>query len=90
MLSRYLDSIHKVSDLDSYIESLEGPGRGIPPLMKHYPGLLGAKFISVSEDPVFNTLDFLICVDIKELNEREAEMFVGDKAKAKALSERFK
>ncbi len=89
-LTQVLNQYDRMSKFDGLIESLEGKGKGIPPLVKHYPGLMGAKFIEASFDPSFNTLDFLICVDLKDLDERKAAYFVGDKAKAKALANRFK
>lgn len=90
VMDEFLNQYDRMSRFDSLIETLEGPGKGVPPLVKHYPGLMGAKFIEASFDPEFNTLDFLICVDLKDLDERKAQYFVGDKEKAKILSNRFK
>jgi putative hemolysin len=78
----------RISDFNTMIESLEGPGKGIPPLIKHYPGLLNARFIEAIVDPTFNTVDFLICVDVTGMNARKAEYFMGDKQKVQSLIER--
>lgn len=80
VMDDFMAKIKRPADLDKIIKMIEPDGKGIPPLVKHYPGLMNAQFIEASFDPDFNTLDFFICVDLKEMNPAKAKNFIGDKA----------
>ncbi|HAG92121.1 MAG TPA: hypothetical protein DCL41_09625 [Bdellovibrionales bacterium] len=84
-LLEYIKSLQKIGDLDAVIRALEPDGKGIPPLMKHYTSLMNARFLHLSVDPDFNTLDFFICVDMKEVSLAKASRFMGDREMARAI-----
>lgn len=80
VMDEFALQLKRPADLDKIIKLIEPDGKGIPPLVKHYPGLMNAQFIEASFDPEFNTLDFFICVDLKEMNPAKAKNFIGERA----------
>lgn len=68
---------YDIDELDALVTDIDGPGKGIPILVKHYLKL-GGKFAAFHVDPAFsNTVDGLITVDLRQAPRKQLERYLG-------------
>ena len=66
-----------LEELDALVADIDGPGNGIPILIKHYLKL-GGKFAAFNLDPAFsNAIDGLITVDLRHAPHKHLERYLG-------------
>ncbi|MCX7823691.1 MAG: lysophospholipid acyltransferase family protein [Syntrophobacterales bacterium] len=74
---RLWEGFSKIEDLNRIVSSIEGNGRGIPVLLKHYLKL-GGKAAGFNVDPKFsNVLDVLLFVDLNEVSRAMLDKTIG-------------
>lgn len=75
-----------IEDVSAIISGVEPDGKGIPVLVKHYLKLKGS-FVGFAVDPDFgNTLDGLIVVDIRNMENRQLLHYFGEKGRDRILA----
>ena len=68
---------YDLDELDALVADIDGPGKGIPILVKHYLKM-GGKLAAFHVDPAFsNTVDGLITVDLRETPRKLLERYLG-------------
>lgn len=68
---------YDLDELDALVTDIDGPGMGIPILVKHYLKL-GGKFAAFHVDPSFsNSVDGLITVDLRQTPRKQLERYLG-------------
>ena len=72
------DLVKDVDDLSSLIEEIEGAGKGMPVLLKHYLKL-NARLLGFNVDPEFgHCMDGLIVVDLRTTEPKLLKRFMGE------------
>ena len=75
-----------IEDVSAIISGVEPDGKGIPVLVKHYLKLKGS-FVGFAVDPDFgNTLDGLIVVDIRNMENRQLLNDFGEQGRDRILA----
>lgn len=68
---------YDLDELDALVADIDGPGKGIPILVKHYLKM-GGKLAAFHVDPAFsNTVDGLIAVDLRRTPRKLLERYLG-------------
>ncbi|MFN0101577.1 MAG: lysophospholipid acyltransferase family protein [Bryobacteraceae bacterium] len=68
---------YDLDELDALVADIDGPGKGIPILVKHYLKM-GGKLAAFHVDPAFsNTVDGLITVNLRETPRKLLERYFG-------------
>lgn len=76
---------YDLDELDALVADIDGPGKGIPILVKHYLKM-GGKLAAFHVDPAFgNTVDGLITVNLKETPRKLLDRYMGPAAAAEFL-----
>ena len=71
---------YDLDELDALVADIDGPGKGIPILVKHYLKM-GGKLAAFHVDPSFsNTVDGLITVNLKETPRKLLDRYMGSAA----------
>jgi hypothetical protein len=77
---------YDIDELDSLVADIEGAGKGIPILVKHYLKL-GGKLACFNLDPAFaNAVDGLIVVDLRETSRKILDRYMGKQEAARFLA----
>lgn len=78
----------RLDEVSAVISAVEPDGKGVPVLVKHYLKLNGL-FVGFSVDPGFgDTLDGLIVVDIRNMEDRQLSCYFGEEGKRRIIRAR--
>lgn len=79
-----------LDDISALISGVEPDGKGVPVLVKHYLKLQGS-FVGFAVDPDFNnSLDGLIVVDIRNMEDRQLLQYFGESGLTRIIAAREK
>ena len=78
----------RLDEVSAVISAVEPDGKGVPVLVKHYLKLNGF-FVGFSVDPDFgDSLDGLIVVDIRNMEDRQLSRYFGEDGKRRIIRAR--
>ena len=88
MLNWIKDEGRTIEEISAVISGVEPDGKGIPVLVRHYLKLQGS-FVGFALDPDFNnSLDGLIVVDIRNMDNKQLLYYFGKRGRERIIKSR--